>query len=1061
MMVRSINPVKEMRMRSNEVRAETSILRVVGLLLIFGLLLSAAARPTIGTAATRRSGPLVAVKAARATRGSVVVRLRAGASLRRDAVRLNGHRVGAITPHRKGERAILVLDRADHLRFGRNVITVDARSRAGSKATVRRLVVVRRDAPLPGIRQPRRVVTGQVARLDARRTRSAHGGRLHFHWRVVRAPRGAKVVLRGARARRPSLIADVPGDYGVALTVSEDPGVGGGAARPGAARASAASSACAVSGAAQTTVDQLPTYGPIASLPISRIPKGALQIVGGSVSPRSESEPAPSAEPGCATDVTDVAVEPDFAPIGAAIDTRAEVAGTEGIRIAGSFYPFPAGAESDGARFVLLDATNLELIRTENVDLSGSHRGVAAKMVEESGATGSVIVVSSCPFAACPGDAADSAEGFSAIETYFDGKLVAQVENQGQTLVPNSEQHLHGELEGWLHRGLPRLASEQPLFSYVAPEQIPFDTAAAATANSNTITVGGIGYPASLPPNSSAGFEVLVLNSAREPVAGTPVAFGTYSATNQSYAQSQEEAMATLLGNTDPSDTVFVESIGNPVPTTAAADRLAAAMSAIGADEWTFLGLQGSGAYAFVGNGSLPAGKRPETATAETSEEEVIAGGGPAGAGSLRGLLTRNEGSGLSPTIATATGAPDLEIAQVAYQPSTEWPQTETQGKVEATTYLAEALHLEGQADGEGLCYRPSRPDFRSIYCDQSLSPTATATKVEDASYPQGQSVSFSEAEFAEVKKELVSELADVEDVRAMFKTLKGPFLGERPEIGAQGVAGAIIGAMPEATRGNGADANTATLFASFLDAGSLLPGGDVLGVISAALYISEEFSEEEDEPSPPVWKFQVRADEVGERVEANLQTTVAHLGALEDILVSDWGKLSTSANEAGAGWAVSNAGLLRQSQTIELGFKRWMWESILPAGFELFHFAGVAPGEQGIIRCLTRRNSVWAPFEGAAAQSVFFPIDRFENGEPGYDGAFGMLAGPVSSASSVPVGTGLAEKIFGPPSKKGAGLTEAELFRDAPWSINEPRLIGKEGENENIQPGMCELRGP
>jgi hypothetical protein len=1035
-------------------------------LLCAALLTLAIAAPAGAGAAKHRGGPLITVKTAAETRGSVLLKLRARHSLRRDVVRLNGHRVAAVTPHRRGERRALVLDRADHLRFGRNQLIVAVRTRSGSKQKIRRTIVVKRNAPLPAIRQPRRVVTGHVARLDARRTGAAHGGRLHFRWRVIKAPRGAKVVLRGAKARRPHLVADIPGTYRVALTVKETPRAGG-PGRRASARASAApaggpgtSGSCGASGAGPTTVGQLPAYGPIASLPIPRLPKGTLRVVGGKVASGPESDPVPSAEAGCATEVADVAVEPDFEPIGAAIDTRAELEETAGIRVAGSFYPFPSGEEKPGARFVLLDAGNLELIRTENVALSGSHRQVATQMVSESAPNRNVIVISSCRTGVCTADTQDSPAGFSAIETYAGGKLTGFDENQGQTLAPGAEAQLRGGLEGWLHRGLPTLSSELPLFSYVSPERIPFDTEASSSATANTISVNGASYPATLPQQSSAGFEVLVLNAAREPVLGTPLAFGTYSATSLSFAQSQEEAMAALLGSTVPSQTVFVQGIGDPVPSTNAANGLAAAMAALGANKWTFLGLQGSSGYAFVGNGSGPVNQtsQAETARAETSEGEVIAGGGPAGAGSLQGILSRNEQSGLSPTIADAGGTPNYEIAQVAYQPRTEWPQTETQGKVEATTYLAETLGLEGGRNGEGLCYRPARPDFRSSYCDQSLSMVATAGKVKEAEYPAGKSPSFSETEFAEVKRELISELNDVEDVRGMFKTLKEPFAGAHPEIGAQAVAGDIIGAMPQGTNNKGADASAATFLGSILDASSILPGGEVLGVISAALFISDEFSEEEGEPSPPVWKFQVKADEVGERVEQNLQMTVGHLGALEDILVSDWGKLSKSATEAGGGWAVSNEGLLRQRETIELGLKRYMWESILPAGFELFYFNGVAPGEQKNIYCLTKRNSVWAPFEKAAPASVLFPTDRFENGYVSSQGAYGMLAGPVSAASSVPVSTGLAEKIFGPPSAKGAGFSEAELFANVHWTINEPRLVGNGGEKENIQPGWCEV---
>jgi hypothetical protein len=1033
-------------------------------------LLGLALVPAGAGAAGHRGGPLIVVKAPAWSRGSVLLHLRARHDLRRDVVRLNGRRVAAATPHRRGERRALVLDRADRLRFGPNRVTVTVRTRGGSNQTIHRRIVVRRDAPLLGIRRPRRVVTGHVARLDARRTGAAHGGALDFRWRVIGAPRGAKVVLRGAHARRPRLIASVPGHYRVALTVSESGA--GGAVRDRRATASSASepgpgatASCSVGGPGANTVGNLPSYGPIASLPIPSLPAGALQVVRGTASSGPEAAPAPSAEPGCATEVTDVEVEPNFEPIGAAIDTRAEVEETAGIRIAGSFYAFPAGEEETGARFVLLDAATLGLIRTEDVALSSFHRAVAAQLVSQYAPDGDVIVVSSCRVRDCPGDTVDSPEGFSAIETFAAGKLTGSTENQGQTLAPNSETQLRGGLEGWLHPGLPAGGDEGALFSYVSPERIAFDTESAAGASSNTISVGAAEYAATLPQYADAGFEVLVLNAAREPVLGTPIAYGTNTADPnfRPIAQAKEEEMAALLGGTNPSDTVFVQSIGHPVPASDGASKLAAALTEIGADNWTFLALHGTGGYAYVGNGAPPQGStavRVET-TAETSEQAVSEAGGPAGSGgSLHGVLSRNGQSGLSPTLADAVGTPNYEIAQVAYQPRTEWPQTETAGKVEATTYLAKTLKLEGEENGEGLCYQTAQPDFRSIYCDRSLGISATRNELEATKYPT-QNVSFSEIEFEEVKKELESELDDLENVREMMKVLEEPFNKQKPEISAQKIAGELIEAMPESTRENGAGIDQLTLGASILDAGSFVPGvGDVLGVFSTALYLADEFSQEEAEPSPPVWKFQIAADKVGATVQSNLETATDHLAALEEILVSDYGKLSTSATDAKTKWAVSDRGLQRETQAIDLGLQRWMWQSIIPAGFELDYFNGVTPGNQGVIHCLTKRNSNWQPFGSSAApQSVFFPLDRYENGDPQVQGAFAMLAGQVSYSSSVPVNAELAKSIFGPPSEGGAALTQAELLDKSHWTIREPRLIGNGGENEHIEPGWCELR--
>jgi hypothetical protein len=984
------DPVKEMRMRGTVLRTGLSIL-LAAVVALLGV--GAAAAPHSSAAAKPAHGSVIAVKTARQARGVVVLHVKARRDLRGAVVRLDGHRVESELPLRRGQRQTIVLDHGDGVRFGRNRITVKARTRDGARALVRDVVRVRRDAPLPAIGQPRRIVTSRAARLDGRKTRSAHGGKLSFRWRVVGAPVGSRVSLRGAESRRPRLLATDPGQYHVALTVTE-----AGAKPPGTA-ASASSSA--------------PDCGP-----------------------------QPQAVPGCATTVTEVEVKPNFEPIGVAIDTRAEEEETAGIRIGGSFYPFPVNGEG-GARFVLLDAATLELIRTENVALNGSHSEVAQKMVSESAPEKNVLVISSCRYASCTADPADARAGFSAIESYDAGKRGQTTENQGAALgaINESEDQRYGELAGWLRPGVP-LDGAQALFAFVNPERFAFDTEASSTSFSNTIRVGSTGYPARL-SGAVGGFEVLVLGPDLEPELGTPVAFSTISTTGE--GQAQEEAMTALLQRAGPLQTVIVQSIGDAQPDSGAAMALGQALARLGASPWTFLSLNGDGGYAFVGNGYSKA--RAESGSLTSEVAETSEGLDHSGDGSLDGLLTRNAESALSPDLADAIGTPNYELDQVTYQPGVPWPQTNTQGKIAATRYLAEAL---GLTPGEGSCYQPPEPDFRSSYCNLSLDIDATENQLEKQKYPAGENVSFTQAEFEAVQSELETELDDVADVREMVKALKEPLFGQSPAVDAQGIAGEVLDALPPGSGSGNATAAKLGLASSILHAGSNIPEvGEGLGAIASVLGLAGELEQENGEYSPD-WQIQASADEIGGKVKGRLAAMSAGLGTIEEILVTDWGKLSTAAADAAGPWGITARGIQQQTSAIELGINQWMWKAILPAAFELVAFPGAQPGTQEGLYCMTNKvyPTEWRPWKGAAPSSIFFPLADFEGGKLMASGAYAMLDGSFTKKSAKQVSSSLAEKIFGAPGQ-GAALTAPELFEDSHWTIAHPTMIETEGEEK------------
>ncbi len=62
---------------------------------------------------------------------------------------------------------------------------------------------------------------GQPATFDASRSKSYTGGPLGYKWKLIASPPGSKARLANANQRITSLVPDLPGDYGVELTVHD------------------------------------------------------------------------------------------------------------------------------------------------------------------------------------------------------------------------------------------------------------------------------------------------------------------------------------------------------------------------------------------------------------------------------------------------------------------------------------------------------------------------------------------------------------------------------------------------------------------------------------------------------------------------------------------------------------------------------------------------------------------------------------------------------------------------------------------------------------------------
>lgn len=1055
----------------------------VALTLLAASAASLAAAPVASAASpaasARASKPALALGTHAGGSGAIELRWQLRAPLRRVSLRVNGRVVRSrALALRRGQRVRYALGAAERVRFGRNTLVVIARARDGRRQVLRRTVVVRRDAPLVGVRRAAAAVAGRATRLDGRSSRPAHGGRLRYRWQVVRAPRGARATLRDADGARPRLIASVPGRYHVALTVTErgvrrtagrataaqasdaaqpaaQPGTA--AARPAAAQpaaddaaATATSAACAIaptavpSAGAPTSANGSATT----STPTAQLGPRALTIV----QPQAARPAAPAGPPatrasaGCATAVATVDVLPNDAALGVAFDARVTQAGTTGVRVGTSLYALP----QSGALLLLLDAQTLELLYQWS-DPSPTPLLNAQVFAATYAQQGHDVLIVSAGLPGCCSSAAKgvSPAGWTVVQPYVAGGNAPATQNLGLPLTTGGP---GGRMTGWLQPGIP-LDGAPALYTFVSPERVPFSTrASGSTATSNTMQLDGSSYTSALPAGASAGYQLLVTDATLTPVLGTPAVFGT----NGPDAAGQEQALAALLTSALelPGATVLLQSIARPRPASPASAQIAQLLQQLGGSAWMWLSQDGSGDYALVGNADL--GQPGLSATAAEASEQwttAASGGVGAGRGSLQGMLRRRDDSAWAPTLADAIGTPDYGLAQVVYQSPTPWPQTDTAGKVAATTWMAQQLDLQV---GPGSCWQPSVPDFRSSYCNDALDPDATEDQLSRLSFP-GKSAGFSKAEFKAVRGQLETELDDLGQVRALFSALQQPFgaPGVDPAVDAQQIAGEIVAAIPPPRQS--ATSGDLELASSILYVGAEVPEvGEALGPIAAILDLASELTQDNGQPSPD-WGVQTAADQIGATVRDRLQAMSGSLGSTEDVFVSDWGKLSTAAADALGAWGVSSTGIANEESTLQLGIEQWMWTAIAPAAFDLVGIPGAPQQNTGDnIWCVTSSApEADYPWHGADQRSLLFPLGGFSGGAATSAAMIGLLSGSYSSRGPTPVSSTLADQMFKAPGQGGAGLLAPWLLNRADWTIETPTIAQP---TTSLKPGVCGL---
>ncbi|MDW5598374.1 hypothetical protein VSS74_28705, partial [Conexibacter stalactiti] len=818
-----------------------------------------------------------------------------------------------------------------------------------------------------------------------------------------------------------------------------------GAATTAPARAAATCAPAAASATLPTTpLLPLSTPGgqPIASAPLELLPAPARTLTTieplstpSGQPPAGAAAPAPTtAAPSCTTQFVGVDVGVVAGPLGVAFDSRATVGGRSGVRIGQSFYATPA----NGSYAIFLDAATLGELGTAIVPAGANAEGYATALALAYALQHQVLIVLSGP-------------DFTLVKRFGEGDDTA-ISNEGLVEGDGSGAvGAPGQLTGWLQRSIP-LDTLTPTYRLVQPDRVTIDTSAAATASGNTIAVGGATYASALPPGATAGFQVLVLDPALRPQLGTPAAFGTNGG-DAATAAAQQGALSGLLRRAAATTaaTVVVQSIGRPAATALGSLTAAQQIERLGGSEWMFLGLDGSGGYALIGNTPALGAATNDQPSAEASSQWTRHG-----ADSLSGLLRRRHDGAFHAALADSVGGDglDFSLQQVAFQPATPWPEQGRPGEAAAAAWIARQLGLP--THGGGLCAPTQQPDVRAQYCNLAVVEDPDGLQSEIAALDYARTSAFSATDLTTVQRRLHDELDDVATVWNVIGTLQQPFaLSQGSTAIAAGSVAADVMRNVEVKPASPVSAELGLASAILYGVAEIPEIGEAFGAWAAALDLASVLTEEDDEPSPD-WDIQIAADEAGGAIDGRLVGAYEALGAYGSILVSDAGKLAAAADAAKGPWGQSASGQATKLAAMRLGIKQWLYTAIVPAAYDLVRVPGAvqATARKDVECVYSGSPASWHPFGKADPATLFFPLNDWAGSAPKADQLMGMLHGSFASNRSQAAGSELAGVLFGDPDDGDAGLVASWFYDRATWTIQRPKMLRP---SSPLEPGWCQ----
>lgn len=838
---------------------------------------------------------------ARVTKGAGTAKLRLRLRLRPSTmrVRLNGRRVPLLRMPHAGPAAVR-LTAADGLRFGANEVALLAfDADTGRWSRMSRAFTMGRRAPLAAAGRDRRVAAGARVGLSAARTvTTGDEVPLGYRWRVVKRPHGAAPRLTGATTMRPRLKTTAAGRYRIRLELARH-------------RARGASAAAARPVATDTvTVDAAATMTPW-GIPMTTLVPDA----GGNLT---------------RTTIEGIPINPDGQS---------------------DYVDIPAQA----AQLIVLDQATLGVVSSTRLT---SFDAQSVKAAVHAGQVGILTGTSGC----CDGlgriGPVDTGDGFTTIVAGPSGWDNPIAYNAGITVVGSiwSGPRSAGAVSG-LWRPSQTLAGDDE-FTFSYPDAVTFDTKvtdSSVTGGSGfNIQLGGLNYNI----DTSSAPSGIVINTMGADLV-TPLGYNVYGLSGGASDQGRLTNLATVLdafAKQYPGGVMQVQTWGSPKAHTTAWGDVGDALTQYGGTTSVWIELDGTGDYALVARAGAGASSSLQaTASAEASGALSAANGGPASAGTLRGVIGRGPDSLAivdgSTTMATTTSVDQngktylvnpLALSPLAQAAPQAWPSSG--GAFDAArAWISQQLGLGNpSANGTGLCYSPGTWDVRAEYCNKNLAGSWGDTylnQLNGLSCPTD-NTAFTASSCAEVQKQLAKEFSMISRVQSMFDQLQKPYGGAKAAAtldfvnAASAVDTSMSVTVPPGSFG--IQEFVTDFFQPLQDIGleESDPGISlVLGLFASGLDMAlAQTSDSSGNPALDEFdstKAGIGADATNRLIEASTQ-----LDYVENMILTDWTKLSTAAYNATTVWGSDGLTAAQQTTAVTASTKAWLYETMMPLAY-------------------------------------------------------------------------------------------------------------------------------
>ncbi|MGH2994500.1 MAG: hypothetical protein ACRDL1_13340, partial [Solirubrobacterales bacterium] len=534
-------------------------------------------------------------------------------------------------------------------------------------------------------------------------------------------------------------------------------------------------------------------------------------------------------------------------------------------------------------------------------------------------------------------------------------------------------------------------------YAYAPSDRVEFNTQGEGSSDSNNVIQvadktftqrfdGGI--------RDGGGFQVVVLDP--QTLDGRSYWFET-DHSSQAALIDQLGAMRGVLHNanaSNPRQLVIVASLGMPVTRTSS-DAINQQIRAL-VDEVETLGGTRNAFYTMLDPGLYEHNSYALVSLAKSGGghgEEAVGTGisgtgtGPLNTVPIHGVLARtgpNYGFEIqAPQLsiatgasATPTGAADpsrgaTELARIAFQQPTPWPEQGNAGRTAAIAWIGEQVLGTGDPRGQYWTVAFVEGHFDDTGWGD------TASRIGKLGYAQGNG--FTEDELSWAKAELQREIGWLQATHRYLGALSTPFgAGPLAWAEAKTIADKILNEVG-VSKDVKAEADAKALWDFIRQAGGAIPGkGDAFDAANLVYEMALDLAESDHEPADD--DFQVRADDVGAAL-------VRRLGAAQDMLsrqlpntiAADYGKLKTVGACASddptewpscpfdhSDWQYTGVDQVNAAKALRPATQIWAYGALLPARFTAYRLPPFWPTKVNpLFHGVTFFGGPWEPFDG------------------------------------------------------------------------------------------------